>query len=213
MGKVEANKQAKRTSLLQTAYELFVDKGFNSTTISDISKKSGLAKGTFYLYFRDKYDLRDQLVARKSSQILEEAMRVVSMRHPEYRTFDEKIIGITDYILNYLAGNKMLLKFITKNLSWGLFRHAIEHTEAEGEGRIGEFYQAYLKALEDDKLVCEQPELMIFTIIELIGSTGFSCILYESPVDLGTYMPYLHMSIRQIIAGFTKKAEESQEGA
>lgn len=205
MGKVEANKQAKRTSLLQTAYELFVDKGFNSTTISDISRKSGLAKGTFYLYFRDKYDLRDQLVARKSAQLLEEAQRVVHMRHPEYHTFEEQIIGIADYILNYLAGNKMLLKFITKNLSWGLFRHAVERTDVEGDGNLGEFYQAYLKALDDDGLVCKQPELMIFTIIELIGSTGFSCILYESPVDLGTYMPYLHRAIHQIIEGFTEK--------
>ncbi|MEE0954329.1 MAG: TetR/AcrR family transcriptional regulator [Eubacterium sp.] len=209
MGKVEANKQAKRTSLLQTAYELFVDKGFNSTTISDISKKSGLAKGTFYLYFHDKYDLRDQLIARKSAQILEEAQRVVSMRHPEYRTFEEMIIGIADYILNYLAGNKMLLKFINKNLSWGLFRHAIEHSEEDGEVTLGEFYQAYLKALNDNGLICEQPELMLFTIIELIGSTGFSCILYESPVNLGTYMPYLHKSIHQIIEGFTEKKQQA----
>lgn len=73
MGKIERNKQTKRASLLQASFDLFVDKGFHQTTISDISKKSGLAKGTFYLYFKDKYDLRDQLVARKSGQLLQEA--------------------------------------------------------------------------------------------------------------------------------------------
>ena len=73
MRKIERNKQAKRATLLQSAFDLFVDKGFQETTISDISKRSGLAKGTFYLYFRDKYDLRDQLVARKSGQLLKEA--------------------------------------------------------------------------------------------------------------------------------------------
>ena len=73
MGKAEHNKQTKRASLLQAAFDLFVNKGFHQTTISEISKASGLAKGTFYLYFKDKYDLRDQLVARKSGQLLQEA--------------------------------------------------------------------------------------------------------------------------------------------
>lgn len=52
MGKVDENKQNKRSSLLSNAYDLFTERGFSKTTISDISKKSGLAKGTFYLYFR-----------------------------------------------------------------------------------------------------------------------------------------------------------------
>ena len=73
MGKAEQNKQNKRASLLQAAFDLFLNQGFHDTTISDISKKSGLAKGTFYLYFKDKYDLRDQLIARKSEQLLQEA--------------------------------------------------------------------------------------------------------------------------------------------
>ena len=54
MGKAETNKKRKKNALFQTAYELFTDKGFAKTTISDIVNKAGLAKGTFYLYFKDK---------------------------------------------------------------------------------------------------------------------------------------------------------------
>ena len=36
MGKVETNKKRKKNALFQTAYELFTDKGFAKTTISDI---------------------------------------------------------------------------------------------------------------------------------------------------------------------------------
>ena len=60
MGKVETNKKQKNTTLLQTSFELFTEKGFTKTTISDIVNRAGLAKGTFYLYFKDKYDLRDR---------------------------------------------------------------------------------------------------------------------------------------------------------
>ena len=62
MGKVEIKKKEKKNALFQNAFDLFIDKGFAKTTISDIVERAGLAKGTFYLYFKDKYDLRDKLV-------------------------------------------------------------------------------------------------------------------------------------------------------
>ena len=55
MGKVEENKKQKKDLLLKTAFRLFTEKGFSKTTISDIVQEAGLAKGTFYLYFQDKY--------------------------------------------------------------------------------------------------------------------------------------------------------------
>ena len=67
MGKVEDNKKLKMNTLLQTAFDLFTGKGFAKTTVSDIVNQAGLAKGTFYLYFKDKYDLRDKLIAFKAS--------------------------------------------------------------------------------------------------------------------------------------------------
>ena len=70
MGKVDINKKQKKNALLQTAFDLFRDKGFAKTTISDIVSDAGLAKGTFYLYFKDKYDLRDKLIAHKASHPL-----------------------------------------------------------------------------------------------------------------------------------------------
>ena len=57
MGKVEVKKQKKKDALFNTAFELFTTKGTNQTTISDIVNKAGVAKGTFYLYFKDKYDI------------------------------------------------------------------------------------------------------------------------------------------------------------
>ena len=55
MGKVDDNKKLKMNTLLQTAFDLFTGKGFAKTTVSDIVNQAGLAKGTFYLYFKDKY--------------------------------------------------------------------------------------------------------------------------------------------------------------
>ena len=68
MSKIETNKEQKRNSLLDSAFTLFIDNGFNKTSIADIVKKAGVAKGTFYLYFKDKYDIRNHLISHKANQ-------------------------------------------------------------------------------------------------------------------------------------------------
>ncbi len=69
MGKMELNKKKKKDALFRTAFELFTTKGTAKTTISDIVEKAGVAKGTFYLYFKDKYDIRNKLVAHKTGEL------------------------------------------------------------------------------------------------------------------------------------------------
>ena len=54
MGKLDTNKKVKEDSLLNTAFSLFTTKGVSKTSISDIVNNAGVAKGTFYLYFKDK---------------------------------------------------------------------------------------------------------------------------------------------------------------
>ena len=201
MGKAEQNKQNKRASLLQAAFDLFLNQGFHDTTISDISNKSGLAKGTFYLYFKDKYDLRDQLIARKSEQLLQEASEYTKTSLPAQTGFEEYLLSMIDYILHYLQNNKMLQRFISKNLSWGIFKHAVERKEEETV--LGTVYADYLQMLDRDQISCSNPELMLFTILELVSSTSYNCIIYESPASLDTYLPYLHSCIHHIIGAFS----------
>ena len=56
---------SKKTRLLSSAYKLFTTKGINKTTIQDIVDAARVAKGTFYLYFEDKYKLQEELIVNK----------------------------------------------------------------------------------------------------------------------------------------------------
>lgn len=51
--KADATKQR----ILQCALELFDKKGFYQVTIEEITRRAGVAKGTFYTYFRTKSDV------------------------------------------------------------------------------------------------------------------------------------------------------------
>ena len=73
MGKIDLNKKKKREALLNTAFELFTTQGIAQTTINNIVEAAGVAKGTFYLYFKDKYDIRNKLISHKAKRVFSAA--------------------------------------------------------------------------------------------------------------------------------------------
>lgn len=53
----ESNKHAKRQRLLTESLRLFREKGFEQTTVAEITAAAGVAKGTFFNYFPTKEDV------------------------------------------------------------------------------------------------------------------------------------------------------------
>lgn len=196
MGKVDQNKQEKKERLLETAFSLFTTRGLAKTSISDIAEAAGVAKGTFYLYFRDKYDIGEKLIAHKTGSLFLHAIKKLEAQ--QIVRFEDRMIAIIDDILDQLNANKLMLKFINKNLSWGIFKHALTKADADID---------YLSCLQDmisadptmNNVTPAEAELLLYTIIELVGSTCHSIILESDPVSLTQYKPYLYQSIRGII--------------
>lgn len=197
MGKVEENKKIKKDTLFQAAFELFTEKGFAKTTISDIVNKAGLAKGTFYLYFNDKYDLRDKLIAFKSAKLFDDARHALEESNVD--NFQDEILFITDYIIHRFQNEPVLMQFVAKNLSSGIFIDTFSDTKFL---LSQQFYEHYLSSMNHYHIDCQSPQLMLFTIIELVGSTSYNCILRNQPVSMEEYLPYLHHVLKQIMNVF-----------
>lgn len=53
----DSRKQAKRIMIMNAALKVFSDKGYSPTVLDEIAVEAGIAKGTLYLYFKDKEDL------------------------------------------------------------------------------------------------------------------------------------------------------------
>ena len=88
------NKQEKERKLLNTALHLFSEKGIKKTSIQDIVKDAGIAKGTFYLYFKDKYELQDVLLAKTSHELFSKACKEATQQ--QFDRLDDKIVFIID---------------------------------------------------------------------------------------------------------------------
>ncbi|MCW5819827.1 MAG: TetR/AcrR family transcriptional regulator [Trueperaceae bacterium] len=64
-----ARGEATRGKLLAAAEAEFGENGFASTAVSDITRRAGVAQGTFYLYFPTKADALRQLVQDMGRQL------------------------------------------------------------------------------------------------------------------------------------------------
>jgi AcrR family transcriptional regulator len=60
----------RRAELIDVAQRLFLQKGYERTTINDVIEATGLSKGAFYHHFRAKEDLLEAIVQRFTRQAL-----------------------------------------------------------------------------------------------------------------------------------------------
>ena len=61
-GKQQTDRDARRQTLIDAARDLFAQKGYHATTVDDITRAAGVAKGTFYLYFAEKREVYYEVV-------------------------------------------------------------------------------------------------------------------------------------------------------
>ena len=187
----------KENRLLESAFKLFTEKGLKETSIQGIVDESNVAKGTFYLYFKDKYELRDILIEKKSKKLFSDAVN--ALRKNYIKSLDDQIIFIVNYIINELSKNTVLLKFISKNLSWGVYSKAVNKLYQNSENDEDGVYQLFLKGIKEQNIKLKNPDVTLYMIIELVSSTCFNSILYNEPLPIEQYKPFLYDAIRNLI--------------
>lgn len=68
---IEEKKQAHRRAIMDIAREHFARFGYKRTVIDDIVREVGIAKGTFYLYFKSKDQLFFELVRQLHHEMVD----------------------------------------------------------------------------------------------------------------------------------------------
>ena len=193
------DKKEKENRLMEKALKLFTEKGVNNTSIQDIADEAGVGKGTFYLYFKDKYDIRDKVIANCSNKLFADALSALNKSY--IKNFEDQIIFVINYILDELNKNKILLKLISKNLSFGIFNTTISNLSnlSNIANDTETLYDKFVNKVNENNINIKNPKVTLFTIIELVSSTGFNSILYNEPLPLEQYKPYLYSVIRDIL--------------
>ncbi len=193
-GNMSLKKKKKEFNLYNSAYELFKEKGINNTSIDEIVKRAGVAKGTFYLYFKDKYDVVNNLILLKSSILIKEAFEATKSK--QFEEFEHMVLYFTEYIIDYFKENKLLLKVINKN-----FSHVIhKNNNIMGENKqVEEIIDIFLNELINRGLSEEEGKITLFMIIELVGSVCYSSIILNEPDEIEVIKPILFKKIKMML--------------
>ena len=69
-GRREQNKAENRTALLKAARAVFAEMGYGAASVRDIVRRTDLASGTFYNYFKDKDEIFEAVVGELTGEIL-----------------------------------------------------------------------------------------------------------------------------------------------
>lgn len=187
-------KNEKKNKLAEAAFDLFVNNGFKNTSIQEIVDKAGVAKGTFYLYFKDKYDLQEYLITLKSYELFHNALLYVDEN--QITDFYDRIINIIDYLIDRLNDNKELLEFIAKDLSWGVFGDRVASLMDDSSLEVLDMFK---KGIDENNINIKNPDLTLYMIIELTSSTVYSSITKNKPLPIEEFKPYLYKKIRSLL--------------
>ncbi|MGP7817141.1 TetR/AcrR family transcriptional regulator [Niallia sp. 01092] len=94
--------------------ELMEQKGFDGITVRDLTEKADINRGTFYLHYRDKYDLLEQseeeilqVLKQKQSQMKELSIEDIYAFHAK-----NKPLPFVVKVFEYLQENAAFMKVV-----------------------------------------------------------------------------------------------------
>src|SRR5215510_4660852 len=86
-------REKRRAAILAAALEEFAARGFAATRLDDVARRARIAKGTIYLYFRDKESLFQELVRTMLSPLVG-TIEAAPLRDVPIRSVAEMIIDM-----------------------------------------------------------------------------------------------------------------------
>jgi AcrR family transcriptional regulator len=175
VGKREQTKVQNRQAILDAAREVFGELGYETATVRDIIRRTGLAAGTFYNYYRSKEEVFAALAddgARRFGPIL----KAIRAQSPDFEVFVRRAI---EAYFEFLADEHM---------SWTARRPPDEpHVHIQGEtpemaAVFQEVREAMEQAIAGRKGPVSDPVYMAAACIAVAREIG-DRMLERRPVD------------------------------
>ncbi len=92
-GRRTGRRNERRATILSAALDEFAARGFEATRLDDVARRAGVAKGTIYLYFRDKESLFQELVRTMLSPLVG-TIEAAPLRDVPIRSVAEMIVNV-----------------------------------------------------------------------------------------------------------------------
>ena len=172
----------RRLELLKIARQVFAEKGYESTTISEIVSRAGVAQGTFYLYFPSKVALVIALEEEMEQRIAD----AIRSSYQQSKRAEEMIEAGVRGAFRILAEYRDVLGVLHSGVSWA---DAIEERK-----RIFEpYYRLIAEIIRYQQTrhtvdAAINPDLTAVLIVGTVYYAADECYLYYPERDPEAYI-------------------------
>lgn len=173
-------KLEKKMKILDTAFSLFRDYSVSATAIDDIVKAAGIARGTFYLYFKDKSDLLEQIIIYKSTEYMKTVLKRMrfdaDIGEPDFYDIIREFLNC---FIDFLIENREILPVMNKNLS-----SCIKNLPDIFDEDIKKVYARFITLMGDFGYSPDKAHMTVYIVIDMVGSVCSDAILHEKPYPI-----------------------------
>ena len=190
--KSSLNKKRKYDALLTKGTELYTENGLHNTSVDQITKKAGVAKGTFYLYFKNKEDFIEQIALKLNIDILKESMNKADKKlNTNAITYT---LEVANQLVTYYTKNPTILKLVFRNFSWSTLMKQFYKSK-----QVTDLYNVFRTKYADIQIEHEQVNYILFILIQLTGSICYESIINKSPAPITIMKEVLIQTIEKIL--------------
>lgn len=190
--KSSLNKKRKYDALLTKGTELYTENGLHNTSVDQITKKAGVAKGTFYLYFKNKEDFIEQIALKLNIDILKESMNKADKKlNTNAITYT---LEVANQLVTYYTKNPTILKLVFRNFSWSTLMKQFHKSK-----QVTDLYNVFRTKYVDIQIEHEQVNYILFILIQLTGSICYESIINKSPAPITIMKEVLIQTIEKIL--------------
>ncbi len=156
--------ETRRSELIDTAEELFLENGYDETAVSEIVRNAGVAQGTFYHYFRSKDDVLSAITDRWIEEIRAEIEDIASGDDSDAI---DKILGVFGFFSSLGRSRQRLVEYVHEE------RDA--HLHIKFEKRVPQiiippFSRMIEEGVDEGFFDVRYPEMAALSIMETAGA-------------------------------------------
>jgi len=164
----ERKKEETRQKIFKAAVHLFRERGFEATTVDDITERADVARGTFFNYFPRK----DAVLAYFSEQRLVDAEENAAAIFESKKPAREKLIEIYTHAASAYEEDRELSRFVVNELMVRAFAPSEEDS-------LGQRWQGLiLRVLEQGVASGEFRKRLDLTRAEAVLTGVYYAVLY-----------------------------------
>lgn len=195
------NDSAKRRQIVMGARQIFLARGFDAASMSDIAKEAGVSKGTLYVYFKDKEALFTAIVEQECGTHAELTFHLDTNNHDVEAVLNRLGVSYLKFLCSTEKASSLRIVAAIADRMPEIGKAFYETGPANGVRRLRAYLESQVQA---GVIKIDDCELAAAQFLDSCQSTLFKPVLFNfAPPPSDERMAYVvSVAVRVFMAAY-----------